>query len=57
MKKNMSREEIERFNGQVDYNNTVFSWIVDIISTLIAWPMILLHIHRRRKYSKKIDNN
>lgn len=56
-KEKMTAEEIEKFNGKVDFNQTAASWIMDIVCTIIAWPMIILAIHRRIKYSKKIVTN
>lgn len=56
-KEKMTAEEIEKFNGKVEFNQTAASWIMDIVCTIIAWPMIILAIHRRIKYSKKIVTN
>jgi hypothetical protein len=56
-KEKMTAEEIEKFNGKVDFNQTAASWIMDIVCTIIAWPMIILAIYRRIKYSKKIVTN
>lgn len=56
MKKNgMTQEEVEKFNSKVEFNQSAASWIMDIICSLIAWPMIILAIHRRIKYSEKIE--
>lgn len=56
-KEKMTAEEIEKFNDKVDFNQTAASWIMDIVCTIIAWPMIILAILRRIKYSKKIVTN
>lgn len=56
-KEKMTAEEIEKFNGKVEFNQTAASWIMDIVCTIIAWPMIILAIQRRIKYSKKIVTN
>jgi hypothetical protein len=56
-KEKMTAEEIEKFNGKVEFNQTAASWIMDIVCAIIAWPMIILAIHRRIKYSKKIVTN
>ena len=56
-KEKMTAEEIEKFNSKVDFNQTAASWIMDIACTIIAWPMIILAIYRRIKYSKKIVTN
>lgn len=52
--KKMTPEQIEEFNKKVEYNESGFSWIVDIICAFIFWPMILTAIYRRCKYDKKI---
>ena len=54
-KNKMTTEEIEKFNANVDFNQSTASWIMDIICTLIAWPIIVLVIRRRLKYSEKIE--
>lgn len=54
-KENMTPEEIVKFNANVDFNNSIASWVMDIICCIIAWPMIILTIRRRTKYSKKIE--
>lgn len=56
-KENMTKEEIEKFNANVDFNKSAASWIMDILCCIIAWPMIILAIRRRVKYSKKIENS
>ncbi len=53
-KEKMSKEEIEKFNANVEFNQSAASWIMDIVCTIIIWPMILLAIHRRIKYKEKI---
>lgn len=53
-KEKMTPEEIVKFNANVDFNNSIASWVMDIICCIIAWPMIILTIRRRAKYSKKI---
>lgn len=52
-KDNMTLEEIEEFNNTVEFNASAASWVMDIVCTLIAWPMIILAIRRRTKYSEK----
>ena len=54
-KENMTPEEIVKFNANVDFNNSIASWVMDIICCIIAWPMIILAIRRRMKYSEKIE--
>ena len=56
-KETMTTEEIEKFNTEVEYNESAASWIMDIVCTLIAWPMIILAIRRRAKYHEKIKQN
>ena len=55
MKQNMTNEEIREFNEKVKYNESGFSWFVDLLSCMIAWPMIVLVIYRRCKYNTKIE--
>lgn len=55
MKKNMTHDDIKRFNSNVEFNESAASWVMDIICTLIAWPMIILAICRRVKYHEKIE--
>ena len=56
MKKNkMTAEEIREFNSSVEFNQSVSSWIMDIVCSIIFWPMIILAIRRRMKYSEKIE--
>ena len=58
-KEKMTLEEIEEFNNKVEFNESPTSWMIDIVATLIAWPMIILAIRRRAKYHERIemDNN
>lgn len=56
-KQNMTPEEIKKHNAQVDYNNSVGGWVVDIICSIIAWPMIIPIVHRRMKYRDKIHTD
>lgn len=53
--KKMTKEEIREFNSKVEYNESVMSWIVDIISCIIAFPMIVTVVYRRGKYNQKIS--
>jgi len=55
-KEKMAPEEIAEFNSNVEFNESVASWVMDILCTIIAWPMIILAIRRRMKYSEKIEN-
>jgi len=55
-KEKMTPEEIAEFNSNVEFNESVASWVIDILCTIIAWPMIILAIRRRMKYSEKIEN-
>lgn len=55
MGKNMTNAEIREFNNKVKYNQSGFSWLVDIIGCLIAWPMIVMVIYRRSKYNRIIE--
>ena len=43
------------FNSNVEYNESMASWITDIVCAIIAWPMILVAIRRRMKYSERIE--
>ena len=54
-KENMTIEEIMEFNSNVEYNESVTSWITDIVCAIIAWPMILVAIRRRMKDSERIE--
>ncbi len=53
--KKMTKAEIREFNSKVEYNESVASWIVDIISCIIAFPMIVMVVYRRGKYNHKIS--
>ena len=53
--KQMTKAEIREFNSNVEYNESVASWIVDIISCIIAFPMIVMVVYRRGKYNHKIS--
>ena len=50
----MTKAEIREFNSKVEYNESVASWIVDIISCIIAFPMIVMVVYRG-KYNHKIS--
>ncbi|MBQ6070727.1 MAG: hypothetical protein IJK85_03140 [Bacteroidales bacterium] len=54
-KEKMTPEEIAEFNSNVEFNESVASWVMDILSTIIAWPMIILAIRRRMKYKERIE--
>jgi len=54
-KEKMTPEEITEFNSNVEFNESVASWVMDILCAIIAWPMIILAIRRRMKYSEKIE--
>lgn len=56
-KENLTPEKIQEFNNKVEYNESAASWMIDIVATLIAWPMIILAIRRRAKYHEKIKLN
>jgi hypothetical protein len=51
----MTTEEIAEFNSKVEFNESAASWVMDILCTIIAWPMIILAIRRRMKYKEKIE--
>ena len=51
----MTPEEIAEFNSNVEFNESVASWVMNILCTIIAWPMIILAIRRRMKYNEKIE--
>ena len=53
--KKMTKEEIRKFNSNVEYNESIASRIVDIISCIIAFPMIVMVVYRRGKYNHKIS--
>ena len=54
-KEKMTPEEIAEFNSNVEFNESVASWVMDILCIIIAWPMIILAIRRRMKYKEKIE--
>lgn len=54
-KEKMTTEEIVEFNSKVEFNESAASWVMDILCTIIAWPMIILAIRRRMKYKEKIE--
>lgn len=56
-KENLTPEKIQEFNNKVEHNESAASWMIDIVATLIAWPMIILAIRRRVKYHEKIKLN
>ena len=39
--KKMTKAEIREFNSKVEYNESVASWVVDLISCAIFFPMIV----------------
>lgn len=53
--KKMTKAEIREFNSKVEYNESIASWIVDIFSCIIAFPMIVMVVYRRGKYNHKIS--
>lgn len=53
--KKLTKKEIREFNSKVEYNESVTGWIVDIISCIIFFPMIVLVVYRRGKYNHKIS--
>lgn len=53
-KEKMTPEEITEFNSNVEFNESAASWVMDILCTIIAWPMIILAIRRRMKYKERI---
>lgn len=55
--KKMTKEEIREFNAKVEYNESTTSWVADIITCIIAFPMIVLVLYRRGKYNHKISEN
>lgn len=52
--KEMTKAEILEFNSKVEYNEGVVSWVVDLISCTIFFPMIVMVVYRRGRYNKKI---
>lgn len=53
----MTKAEIRKFNSEVEYNERIGSWIVDIFGCIIAFPMIVLVAYRRGKYNHKISED
>lgn len=53
--KKMTRAEILEFNSKVEYNESVASWVADLVSCIIFLPMIVMVVYRRGKYSHKIS--
>lgn len=53
--KKMTIAEIRKFNSNVEYNESVASWIIDIIACIIAFPMIIMVLYRRGKYNHKLS--
>lgn len=53
--KKMTKEEIREFNSKVEYNESVASWVTDVIGCIIFFPMIVLIAYRRGKYNHKIS--
>ena len=51
----MAIAEIRKFNSNVEYNESVASWIIDIIACIIAFPMIIMVLYRRGKYNHKLS--
>ena len=51
--KKMTKAEIREFNSNVEYNESVASWVVDLISCAIFFPMIVMVVYRRGKYNQK----
>ena len=56
-KDKMTVAEIREFNSNVEFNQSASSWIMDIVCSIIFWPMIILAIRRRMKYCEKIEIN
>lgn len=42
----------KEFNEKVAYNQTTSSWVIDIIATIIWFPMIIVAIIRRLRYRR-----
>ena len=53
----MTKEEIKKHNRKVDYNKSSESWIIDIITCLIFFPMIIMVVYRRGRYNDYIKTN
>ena len=56
-KREITPEKIQKHNAMVDYNKSIIGWVVDIVCLIIAWPTIILAIHRRIKYKEMIDSD
>lgn len=52
--KKMTKAEIREFNSKVEYNESVASWVIDLISCAIFFLMIVMVTYRRGKYNQKI---
>ena len=52
--KKMTKAEIREFNSKVEYNESTASWVIDLISCAIFFPMIVMVVYRRGKYNQKI---
>ena len=52
--KKMTKAEIREFNSKVEYNESAASWVIDLISCAIFFPMIVMVVYRRGKYNHKI---
>lgn len=53
----MNKEEIRKFNEKVEYNESISSYIVDILACIIFLPYIVIVVYRRGKYNKRINEN
>jgi len=51
----MTKAEIREFNSKVEYNESAVSWVVDLVSCFIFFPMIAMVAYRRGKYNHKIS--
>lgn len=50
------RAKIRKHNEKVRYNQSLTSWITDIIACLIFPPMIIMVVYRRGKYKEYKKN-
>lgn len=48
--------KIRKHNEKVRYNQSLSSWITDIIACLIFFPMIIMVVYRRGKYKEYKKN-
>lgn len=48
--------KIRKHNEEVRYNQSLSSWITDIIACLIFFPMIIMVVYRRGKYKEYKKN-